>query len=74
MELIKLTHANLGTEMFIVRGKICGVFYSLAHKATMVVGDGQTVFPAQESVEIVNQMLLDQQTPIAEGGNENGTK
>lgn len=75
MELIKLTHAVTKTELYVVRQKVCGVFRWPAKGATMVVADGETAFPAVESVEEVNSLLTGNAliTSANEGGNENGT-
>jgi hypothetical protein len=53
MTAIKFTHANHKTDMYLLLAKICGYYRSEQHKCTFIVSDGQTVFPAMESVEDV---------------------
>lgn len=58
MRLVKFTHVNNQQVIEIVAEKICGFFHSPAHQATFIVSDGQTVFPAKESVDEVRAALL----------------
>lgn len=57
MKLLKFTHSNNNVVMYLVAEKICGFYFSKAHEATFIVGDGQTVFPAKESVEEIKKIL-----------------
>ena len=54
---IEVTHANNATKMLLVKEKICGAYYSIQHRATFIVSDGQTIFPAKESLEEVENLL-----------------
>lgn len=58
MTAIKFTHANHKTDMYLLAAKICGWYRSEQHRCTFIVSDGQTIFPALESVEEVSAKVL----------------
>lgn len=57
MTAIKFTHANGNGDMYLLLAKICGYYRSEQHRCTFVVSDGQTIFPAKESVEEVKGLI-----------------
>lgn len=59
MKLIKLTHANLNTSIYLAADLVAGFYASEANKATHVVATGGAVFPAAESVEEVRALLTE---------------
>lgn len=71
MQLVKFTHANFGTIMYIAQNKICGYYYAPANKVTAIVCEGSTVFPARESVEQVSELLNGTLTNDSKEGESN---
>lgn len=67
MTLIKLTHANHKSTVYIAASLVAGFYHSPASHCTHVVASGGAVFPASESVEEV-QRLLSQSVPITKEG------
>lgn len=57
IETVTLSHANIDTQIEIVKSLIAGFYYSPHHKATMVISAGGAVFPAKESVEQIKILL-----------------
>lgn len=55
-ERIKLQHANLNREVFIVLGTIAGFHYSESNKCTHVYTTGG-VFPAVETPEQIGKII-----------------
>lgn len=60
MTLIKFTHANLKSTLYLQRDLIAGYYYSPANRCTHVVASGGAVFPALESVDEVSRLLTGQ--------------
>lgn len=58
MTLVKLTHANLKQPLYVAKGLIAGFYYSEGHKCTHVVASGGAVFPALETVDAIQKILL----------------
>lgn len=69
MKLIKLTHANFKTTLYLPVPLIAGFYYSEAHKATHVVASGGAVFPASESVDEIERLLTTTTTTAKEASN-----
>jgi glutamine amidotransferase-like uncharacterized protein len=57
MKLVKLTHANNRSPVYIVRGLVAGWYWSDAHKASHVVMNGGAVFPALEKLDDVKRLM-----------------
>jgi hypothetical protein len=57
MKLIKLTHANFKTALYVPTTQIAGFYHSPGSACTHVVASGGAVFPASESVETIQQLL-----------------
>lgn len=57
MKLIKLTHANHKTTVYIASDLVAGFYFSPGNQCTHVVASGGAVFPAMESVEDVQRLL-----------------
>jgi hypothetical protein len=58
VELISVTHANMDTRIHLVKGLISGYYYSPNHKCTMIVSTGGAVFPAKETTDELETLLL----------------
>lgn len=56
-ERIYLTHANLKRKLHIVASTIVGYYWSEQNQATHVFCMGQTIFPALEKPEEIDNML-----------------
>lgn len=57
MKLLKVTHANLGTPMYLAHERIAGIYFSQAQNCTYIVANAGAIFPARESVDEVNRLL-----------------
>lgn len=66
MTLIKLTHANHKSEMYIAKDLIAGFYYSPGSHCTHIVSTGGAVFPALEDLNYVSNLITK--------GDENGKK
>lgn len=70
MQSVSFTHANMNTEVVIMRELAFAVYYSPHHKSTMVVSTGGAVLPVKEAVDVVCSKLgIDQLT--TEGNKNN---
>lgn len=56
MTLVKLTHANRGVQVYVVKSQVCFWYTSPADKCTHVCV-GPNVFPAAESPEEIERLL-----------------
>jgi hypothetical protein len=56
-ETIKLTHANLKRELWLVANTVVGYHASPANNCTHVYCIGQTIFPASETPEQIDNLL-----------------
>jgi hypothetical protein len=69
MTLIKLTHANFKTTMYIAKELIAGFYYSETHKCTHIVANGGAQFPALESLDEVKRLTGSNEGTKPEGVN-----
>lgn len=58
MQLIKLTHANLKRTLYVAGNLVAGFYYSEANQCTHVVASGGAIFPALESAEEIQKLLV----------------
>lgn len=57
MNLKEYTHANLKTPIVVDISKIFSVYYSSAHKSTMLLANAGAIIPVLESVDTVKSDL-----------------
>lgn len=57
MQVFEYTHANLSTPICVAAQQIFSVYYSNAHKSTILLATGGAMIPVLESVERVKSDL-----------------
>jgi hypothetical protein len=57
MKLIKLTHANHRTVMYVPETQVAGFYTSPGHACTHIVAPGGAILPVLESVDDVKARL-----------------